>query len=270
MVKLVRRRPVARKGRAMRKRVGGLRRRGGAKVRRGAGVSEYASCSERQTIVPAAGQNYVTNQMYTQMATNLGQFQRASAIAANYQFYKIKQIKLTLKYAYDTFQGAVGASSRPNLYYMIDKSGSVPLNATLEALKNMGARPHAIDNRQFTITWRPSVLNEVFGAPPAGQPQGAQYKISPWLSTNEAVVAPGVWNASTVPHLGLFWYVEQLFQGGVQFNAELEVQFIFKKPLIKFVPAVANAIESIPAVKDNSSDGIVGGPDANNMVLPGS
>lgn len=230
---------------------------------RGAGVAEYASLSERVDITPPAGGNFATNNMYSLVGTNLAQFQRASAVAANYQFYKIKQIKLTLKYSYDTFQGAVGASSRPNLYYMIDKSGSVPLNPTLAALKAMGARPHAFDNRQFTITWRPSVLNEVLGL--GGGPQGAQYKITPWLSTNQQVVTPGVWNASTVPHLGLYWYGEQLFAGGVQFNAEVEVQFQFKKPLIKFVPAAIAAQEAIPAVKDTSSDGIVDGPDSNNI-----
>lgn len=232
-------------------------------VSRRSGVAEYASLSERVDITPPAGGNFVTNQMYNVLNTNLAQFQRASAVAANYQHFKIKQIKITLKYAYDTFQGAVGASSRPNLYYMLDKSGSIPINPTLAALKAMGARPHAIDNRQFTITWKPSVLNEVLAA--GGGSQGAQYKITPWLSTSQTPVTVGVWNPSTVPHLGLYWYAEQLFAGGVQFNAEMEVQFQFKKPLIKFVPAAVAAQGIAIAVKDDSSDGIVGGADVNNM-----
>lgn len=261
--KVLRRRP--RKA-GLRKRRAMPRMRRVARVGRRAGVSEYASCSERVDITAPGGGNFVTNQMYSVINTNLGQFARASAIAANYQFFKIKQIKLTLKYSFDTYQQIIPtAPSRPNLYYMLDKSGSVPTNPTLAALKAMGARPHAFDNRQFTITWTPSVLNEVLGAGLAAQ--GAQYKISPWLSTNNTVTAPGAWNPSTVPHLGLYWYGEQLFLGGTQFNAELEVQFVFKKPLIKFAPGVSAAQEVEIAVKDTSSDGIVGGPDSNNVVV---
>jgi len=261
---MVLRRKTSKPRRRMNRRPRVARRRLG-RVSRNSGVAEYASLSERMDITPAGGGNFVTNQMYNVINTNLGQFARATAVAANYQFYKIKQIKVTLKYSYDTFQGAVGNSSRPNLYYMIDKSGSVPINPTLAALKAMGARPNAMDNRQFTITWKPSVLNEVLNA--GGAALGAQYKISPWLSTNNTTLTPGVWNPSLVPHIGLYWYAEQLFAGGVQFNAEFEVQFQFKKPLIKLLPSAAPAIGIAPAVKDDSSDGIVGGPDTNNLVL---
>lgn len=258
-------RKVMRRSRpGLRKKRGIRRRLGRARMGRRAGVSEYASCSERVDITAPGGGNFITNQMYNVVNVNLSQFQRASAIAANYQFFKIRQIKITLKLAYDTYQQVGGGASRPNLYFMIDKSGSVPINPTLAALKAMGARPHSFDNKQFTITWKPSVLNEVLGL--GGGPQGAQYKLSPWLSTNQTVVSPGIWNASTVPHLGLYWYGEQLFVGGVQFNAEMEVQFQFKKPLIKFAPAVSATQGVQVAVKDDSSDGIVGGPDTNNLV----
>lgn len=235
-----------------------------ARVTKRAGVAEYASCSERVDVTAPGGGNFFSNQMFNIVNTNLAQFQRASAIAANYQFYKIKQIKFTLKIAYDTYQQAGGAGSRPNLYYMLDKSGSVPLNPTLAMLKAMGARPHSCDNGPFTITWTPSVINEVFNQ--VGAPQGAQYKISPWLATNNAITTPGVWNPSTIPHLGLYWFVEQLFVGGVQFNGEMEVQFVFKKPLIKLLPAAVPAQAVTVAVKDDSADGIVGGPDTNNAA----
>lgn len=242
-------------------------RRARRAVRRGprrfarSGIREAASLSERVDITPQGGGNFATNQMYNMINTNLAQFPRATAVAANYQFYKIKQIKLTLKLAYDTYQQGAGNASRPNLYYMIDKSGSVPVNPTLAALKAMGARPHSFDNKQFTITWTPSVLNEVLNA--GGVALGAQYKITPWLATNNNITAPALWNPSTVPHLGLYWYGEQLFVGGVQFNAEMEVQFAFKKPLVKTDPSSVPTIAIVPAIKDSSSDGIVGGPDSN-------
>lgn len=203
--------------------------------------------------------------MYNFLNLNLADFPRAVQVAQAYQHYRIKQVKLTLKFPYDTFADAAGNNSKPNLYYMIDKSGSIPLNPTLELLKTLGARPHACDNKPFTITWRPSVLNEVLTGP-AGtfNPAGTQYKISPWLSTvaNPRVAGPFV--PSNVSHLGLYFYLEQLFlgpAGGTQFNLEVEVQFQFKKPNWKISPGVPESKPIQMAIEDNSSDGIVGGPD---------
>lgn len=237
-----------------------------------AGVSDYATASVRSTILPTAGPNFTSNTMYSTFQNNgirLDQFPRAVEIAKNYQHFKIKQIKLTLKFSYDTFQqGAVGAGSRPNLYYIIDKAASLTQGTTLEALKQMGARPHACDNRQFTITWRPSVLTgdrNLIGTP------YTQYKISPWLATNPGGDGGVPFVPSTVEHHGLYWYVEQLFGGGTQFNAEMEVQFAFKKPL--YVPgatALAPSAQHVGirlAQLDNSSDGIVGGPDSNTVAV---
>lgn len=251
------RRVGAVKRRAMRKRP--MRKRMG----KNRTISDYATCSVATTIVPRGGGNFASNIMYSSFQSNgikLSDFPRASAVGANYQHFKIKQVKLTLKWGYDTFQsGAVGGSSRPNLYYMIDKSGSLPANITLEGLKNMGAKPHACDNRQFVITWRPAVLtedqNQLVG------PVASQYRISPWLATNPGAPGPNIYNPSDVAHNGIYWYVEQLFGGGVQYNAELEVQFAFKKPLFGAVESPTSATGFESATLNGSSDGIVGGPD---------
>lgn len=262
MVKITRRPRRLGKKRAVRRR-GGIRARR-ARVGGRAGISEYASLSERYDTAPPGADYFATNAMYSLVDVNLARFNRASAVAANYQYYKIRQVKLTLKYTYDTFQGAVGNSSRPNLFYMFDKSGSVPTNPTLAMLKAMGARPHAMDNKPFTITWTPSVLNEVLNA--GGGTLGAQYRLSPWLSTNANILSPGVWNPSTVPHLGLYWFAEQTFAGGVQFSGEIEVQFEFKKPLIKLLPSLVPTQTCVPIEKDQSPDGIVRGPDSQNKI----
>lgn len=241
------------------------RRKAGGNRRRGArsGVPDIAYLSERHSYVSKYPDgNFRSNEMYNIMDTRLDMFPRAVQVAQAYQHFKIKQVKLTLKFSYDTFQQGAGNGSRPNLYYMIDKAGALPTNSTLELLKSTGAKPHTIDNRQFTITWRPSVLNEVLNSG-LGNPVGTQYKMTPWLSTTSGPIQPGVFIPSAVAHLGLYWYVEQLFGGGTQFNAELEVQFAFKKPLWKIQSGAPQAQSGMIATTDASSDGIVGGPDSN-------
>lgn len=229
-------------------------------------VGDFASLSVSRTLAPAQGPNFVTNVMYDMRETSLNTFQRAIQVARAYQHYRIKKITLTLKPSYDTYQaGAVGGSSRPNVYFMIDKSGSIPVNATLEQLKQMGAKPHRFDEKPFKISWRPSVLNAAQDN--ALAPESSQYKISPFLSTSTNPIN-GPFVASDINHLGIFWYVEQLFGGGIQYNAEIEVQFQFKKPL--WPPASGE--EPAPAMKvkvaltDSSSDGIMNGPDSNNLT----
>ena len=197
-------------------------------------IADYASCSVASTIVPRGGGNFATNIMYSSFQNGgikLSDFPRAAAIAANYQHFRIKQVKLTIKLAYDTYQvgnAIPGGSSRPNIYYMIDKSGAIPLNVTLEGLKQMGAKPKAGDNKPFVITWRPAVLTEDLNGVGGGA-VASQYRISPWLATNPG--GANVFNPSNVAHNGLYWYVDSLFGGGIQYNCELEVQFAFKKPL---------------------------------------
>lgn len=227
-------------------------------------VPDVASCSVKRTITPAAGGNYVTNTMYDIRDMELAAFERAGTIATGYQHFRIKKLTLTLKPVYDTYQQGVGLASRPNIYYMIDKSGAVPTNATLETLKQMGAKAHRFDEKPFTISWRPSVLTADQTA--IGVVGSSQYKISPWLSTN-ARPNQFPWLPSTVDHLGIFWYVEQLFGGGTQYNAEIEAQFEFKKPLWE-PPESSSPLsqKSIIAIQDASSDGIKDGPDANNAV----
>lgn len=239
-------------------------------ARRARDVPDMASLSVTRTVIPQGANNFVTNTMYSADTTDLASFDRAVQVAKAYQHYRIKKITLTLKPSYDTFQqGAAGAAgSRPNIYYMIDKSGSIPNNPNLEQLKQMGAKPRRFDEKPFVISWRPSVL-DVAQQAAGGVFQSAQYKISPWLSTSANPMG-AVFAASTIDHLGVYWFVEQLFGGGVQYGAELEVQFQFKKPLWYQQgagPVPPMAIPIMVADQDNSADGIVGGPDSNNNVV---
>jgi len=173
----------------------------------------------------------------------------------------MSKIAITFLPTIDTVQSA-GGVSKVYLYYMIDKSGSVATNSTLEALKQMGARPKTLDEKPITVSWKPSVLNDVLTATPAGASAPGMYKISPWLSTQNSVGNPGAFTGSVVDHLGLYWYAYSLNGGAtVQYNVEIEVQFQFKKPLLVLTSSAYNAIPSVIPIKDNSSDGIADGRD---------
>lgn len=236
-------------------------------------VSEYASLSEVVTL-QYSGNNPVTNTLYSLMNTSLDQFDRATQVAKAYQHYRIKYIQLKIKPAADTYftvQAGQTATSKPNVYYMIDKAGAVPTNITLEGLKKMGAKPRALDEKPVVIGWKPSVLENVMtagGAAPTTQ--GSRYKISPWLNTNANSVDIAAWNPSTVDHLGVYWYVEQqIVQSGNQpYFLEYEVQFEFKKPLMATAVGEFNAIPVQHAVQNRSRDGIIGGSDDAELVAP--
>lgn len=229
-------------------------------------VADYAGVSENQTITAAGGGNFQTGQMYAVRQTQLAQFPRAANVSLAYQHYRIKKITLTLKPSYDTFQQGVGLAGKCRAYYMIDKSGSIPQNVTLENLKQMGAKPINFDEKPIQISWRPSVLEAAWNSATLA-PVQTRYRVSPWLATNNnpATVAP--WAPSQIDHLGVFFYVDQMFAAGTFFMCELNVEFQFKKPLVRVSPQAPPALGIKPAILDDSPDGIVGGSDT-NIVSP--
>lgn len=230
--------------------------KGKSRAKRSSNVPEYASCSVKRTLTAPGGGNFFTRVLYSLLDTSLDQFPRAVQVAGAYQHYRIKKIALTFKPPYDTFQEG-GVSTKPRLYWMIDKSGTIPTNIALEGLKGMGARPQDLDEKNIVVSWAPSVLEANMDVVPNSI--ASKYKISPWLATNNGPVQPGVFVPSTVDHLGLYWYVDQL-AGNPQYQVEVEVQFQFKKPLTDILSAV-EAQKATFAVINNSPDGVVGGSD---------
>ena len=228
------------------------RRRGGKKMfgrrkrvyrrayRAPRGVPEWASCTESVALSNITGLAYTMNTMYGLNGTSLAQFiSRAVPIAQSYQHYKIKRIRLEYKPQVDTFFPDVGAVGTgflvPNMFYMINKSGSIPNNPTVDNLRAMGAKPIRFDEKTVKVDWRPSVLQENAGV--LGD-VGSGYKISPWLSTNANANQPGAWNPSTVQHLGIYWIVSRpgTLPAGVAeltYDIQITVEFQFKKPLVK-------------------------------------
>lgn len=219
-------------------------------------VPDMASLSVSATLVPPQGNpNFLSGAMYSMMNTQLADFDRAVQVSKAYQHYRISKITLKLKPSVDTF--AQGGPSKTYLYYMIDKSGSVPSNPTLELLKQMGAKPHAFDEKVKVISWRPSVLVDTAVNPGALASTPNKYQISPWLSTNANVISPALFNPSVVDHLGVYWFVDQAFQAGYGYQCEVEVQFQFKKPVWVSIAGAPSAIPAKLGTPDNSADGVL-------------
>ena len=225
---------------------------------------EYASASVKSTLLPAGGTAFTANTLYNKINTQLSDFTRAVGLAQYYQHYRMSNIKITFKPTLDSFipnQVPSATFTKPYLYYMIDKSGSISTNSTLEALKQMGARPRALDEKPITVSWAPSILTADATATTAGLAiAAAQYKISPWLSTQSAPGNPGVFVASSVDHFGLYWYVDSQLGGTtITYQVEIEVQFQFKKPLLVLNSSAYSAIPGVMPIYDNSTDGIADG-----------
>lgn len=254
-------RKMGRRGKG-KKRAAGRRRRVGRA--RASNVPDQASFSVARTFTVPGGAPPQANVLYSLMNTTLVQYGRAVQAAQAFQFYRIKNISLKIKPQFDTYAFGVSGYGKPKIYYVLDKSGSLPSNVTIEALKQMGARPHNLDENALNISWAPSVLSSAMTAPGAAPTtQPSQYKISPWLTTSTNVVSPGVWVANDVDHLGVYWYVEATSYGGtggLPYQIDVEVQFEFKKPLWALVGSTA-AVAVVPAILDASPDGIEGGSD---------
>lgn len=250
------------KTKVYRKRQAGAKRVYRKKTRMFKSVRDIASCTVVRTLTPSN-----TNQMYSFDTINLVDYDRASAIAQNYQRFRITGVTVTWKPVYDTYaQG--GTFSKANLYYIIDKTGSIPDNVTLESLKQSGARVRALDEKPISVRWRPSVLEENQSSQPlvATFPGPSGYKTSPWLATNQNASNPGVWTANSTNHLGIKFYIEQAGNSTIPIPMDIKVEFQFIKPLLASLSSTP-ALGLSYAKLDASPDGVEGGSDGITVQL---
>lgn len=240
----------------------GGKRKSKGKARMYKSVRDVASCSVTNTLEPIDA-----NTMYVIDNTRLSDFDRAVQVAQGYQRFRMTGVKLTLKPAFDIYAQNTGGFQKPNLYYVIDKTGTLPDNITLQSLKEAGALSRVLDEKPFTIRYRPAVIaeNQAWPAPPpaltfAG-PSG--YRTSPWLSTNQQNTNTAAWTPNLTAHLGVKFYIEQVGNNGAQavpFYADLTVEFQFTKPSWSLQTSSPARTISY-AIKDDSPDGVVGGAD---------
>lgn len=221
-------RKLNRKTRPVRLVMGG-KKRAGLNLRRGKlgwhrGEVNYASVKESYNYFVTAG-----NMNYFQDALVDLNFDRAQAVAQAYQQYRIKYFKLYIKPNNDTYPSGGGAVV-PNMYYMIDKSRAIPLNATFNTLMDLGAKPRRIDDYTQTIAFKPAVLTADKDG--NGTVSAAQIRVSPWLSTNANAGFPnGLWAPDETIHGVVLYGIEKVNPGDAQqYAVTVEVMFEFRRP----------------------------------------
>lgn len=195
---------------------------------------EFASA--KQTL--QLGDDFV-NQVLRLDNINLSQFDRLTQIARAYQYFRITKVEMKFKPFQDTFYatGAIGSTgSVPYFYWLINKSDTLQV-ASFDAMRDAGAKPRRFDDKTITVSWTPSVAQGVALSEPNITTNFATYRSAPWLSTNQNVMIPGgtgTWAASTVPHQGLIYGVQQDYlpsQTQLLYGVEITVYTQFKKPL---------------------------------------
>lgn len=158
-------------------------------------------------------------------------FNRAQAVAQNFQEYRIKYVKLTFKPSADTFPLAAG-NTIPQLYFQMNKYQAIPAGASLAQLLDMGCRPIRFDDKNIVKAWKPTVLLTADNTALNVQ-LPAQVKVTPWLSTNNAAIDPVAWTASAVEHLGCVFFVTKANPATptVNYVVDVEVVFQYRRPL---------------------------------------
>lgn len=193
--------------------------------------SDIASC----TVTKDLGYDSM-GVIYKLSEWSMAGYDRACSVAQNYQYYRITKAEFRFIPVSDTYI-AGNPGELPNLYYVIDKSDSIPnVGTTVATLQSAGARPIRFDDKTITVSFKPAVvwkaLDENGGAANFGM-----VKTSPWLATNNNNTSDvSGWTPSSVDHHGLVYTV----QGGVSganYRVEQTLHFEFKKPLYYANPA---------------------------------
>lgn len=180
-----------------------------------------------------------SNNPYSDVEQNLGFYERASTIAQAYQFFRIKYVKYTFISRYNTYQASTNETTAfpmPQLYSMVDKSGALPTNTSIQQLKDMGCRPRKF-TRNLIAVYKPGV-SIATGVDNNALTLNNSFKVSPWLMTNKAPEQAG-WAVNDTDHKGLYWFMETAGlpgDGTYEYDAEVEVVFEFKKPLAQTNP----------------------------------
>lgn len=198
--------------------------RGGMTTKgKGSHVNDVAGVSETFLFNPTSMET-----IYLDYSCSLQQHLRASTVAAGYQEYRIKLIEYKIKPLSDTY--APGSGVVPYLYYLVDKVRANNNLLTLDGFKKAGAKPIRLDDKTITIKYKPAVLLDSYdaGSPTGGVPR--QYRISPWLATNDNNNNPGVFVPSSVDHNGLRWIVDGT---GPDFTYSVErtIHIEFRRPM---------------------------------------
>jgi len=178
--------------------------------------------------------NILPNVMY-QFNHTIGASSRAASVAANYQYYKLDYVEVTIKPTHDTYLdlSGTGGLPAPQLYFYKNQTDSSP--STLAQLKLMGVNPISFardGNKVFR--YKPCMI--LGGYNPSTTftaPQGWVKKTSPWLATSKSSTTFVI---DDTPHFGGVFYVDQAGGAGKIAGCEVETHFKFKNPSLQPVP----------------------------------
>lgn len=169
---------------------------------------------------------------------NLSQFPRASAIAKEYQEFKLDYVEIRIKPYFDTYNSIVDATSTgtlnraPQLYKYIMKTGELaPADPNWFRANGVNAISLAKD-KNITMRYKPAIrVGNVVSASATPGTGFSTIKVSPWLATNDTTAVGFVPNSSI--HYGHAIYIDS--QQSAVTNTEvcqieIEAHFVFRKP----------------------------------------
>lgn len=205
----------------------------------------------------------LVNQPYTLSVSGiLGD--RAQAHAPQYGLYRIAKVEYKHKPLYDTFipsnQGPTPANnfitSVPNIYWKMNRFADAPAGFTAAQLQDMGAKPHRLDDKPYTIAYKPNILTSIASA---GNNSG-QLKMTPWLNTDAAPDTP-TFVASTTSHYGHFLFIEaDLVNTSTQpqvASMDVVITYEFKNPRVKWSTSnVSTSVNPLLSLSDSSGNSV--------------
>lgn len=113
------------------------------------------------------------NQAYSNVFS-LSYFARASALAAQFQFYKAARVTWTYEPFYNTFQEAAAAPiSKPFMYVQMNRTQVLYTGASLAEIQGAGARPQPFVNMK-TISYVPNWCSSGVVAHDSQSPTGVK------------------------------------------------------------------------------------------------
>lgn len=208
------------------KRVGrGMRRprRGLTTKGKGNRVNDVAAVSETFMFSDMA-----IGTIYADYGCSLFQHERARTIAQGYQEFRIKLVEYRFKPQSDTYAPAVGNAPVPYLYYLVDKLRSNNGLQTIDAFTQAGAKAIRFDDKSITVKYKPAVLLDSWDAQSV-QAVPRQYRVSPWLTTNDFNTVGAGFNPSSVDHNGIRWVIAG--DASFTYKCERVVHIEFRKPM---------------------------------------
>jgi len=232
----------------------GMKRRGGKRAQKKMYNSGdfarvvFTTANEFPMPSTGSGSSGVPSQAFGFYNFALTNSQRAMAVASGYQEYRIAKVECIVKPVADTFiSGNVATAttdySVPHLLYIIDKTATFDNNGTTsQTLKQAGAKPIRLDDKQIVIKWKPAVQvgsSEVLPGPAPVSELSALYRTSPWITTNaNAGEAGSPWAPNSVDHMGIVLSAETPRGPSAQVaSVSFRVTYEFRKPLWYIAPA---------------------------------